>query len=57
MALSSLLAYIGAIFSTIAVLPQIIKVIRIKEAHAISYLFLGLRMVAFVLFMSAGPND
>jgi uncharacterized protein with PQ loop repeat len=51
MSISDVMAYFGAICGTVAVLPQIIRVIKLKEANALSYLFISLRMVAFFSFM------
>jgi uncharacterized protein with PQ loop repeat len=53
MIISNTLSYFGATCGTIAVIPQIIRVIKLKEANALSYLFLGLRMIAFFSFMIA----
>ena len=47
------LSYFGAVCGTVAVLPQIQRVIKIKDAHALSYAFLLLRMVAFFSMMIA----
>lgn len=48
-----ILSYFGAVCGTVAVLPQILRVIKLKDAHSLSYLFLALRMVAFFSFMIA----
>ena len=53
MIISTLLAYTGAVLGASAVVPQIIKVWRLKEAKAISYIFLLIRMAAFCCFMGA----
>lgn len=50
---STLLAYTGAVLGASAVIPQIIKVWRLKSAEAISYIFLFIRMAAFCCFMAA----
>ena len=49
--MAPIIAYIAAILGTLAVIPQIIRVIQLKDAYAISYLFLLLRIIAFLLFM------
>ena len=51
MLMPTFLAYLAAILGSIAVIPQIIRVIKLKDAHVISYLFLLLRIIAFILFM------
>lgn len=53
MIISNILSYFGAVCGTVAVLPQIIRVIKLKEANALSYLFIALRMIAFFSFMIA----
>ena len=45
------LAYMGSFFGTVAVIPQIIKVLNLKEANCLSYAFLLLRICAFLCFM------
>ncbi len=47
------LSYFGSMCATIAAIPQILRVIRLKDAHSLSYSFLGLRMVSFFSFMIA----
>ena len=51
--LSTILGYAGAISGSIAVIPQIIRVIKLQNAHSLSYVFLSLRMFAFLCFMFA----
>ena len=50
---STILAYFGSICGTIAVIPQIIRVLKYKDAHALAYSFLFLRLVAFASMMTA----
>jgi uncharacterized protein with PQ loop repeat len=48
---ADILAYFGSICSSIAVLPQIIRIIKLKEAKALSYWFILLRIISFFSFM------
>ena len=51
MIIADILAYFGAICSAIAVLPQIIRIIKLKEAKALSYWFILLRIISFFSLM------
>lgn len=53
MTLTTVLAYCGSTLASIAMLPQIIRIIKIKDAHALSYTFLILRTFAFLFMCSA----
>ncbi len=51
--LAHILIYVAAVLGASAALPQIVKILRTKDAKAISYGFLMIRLIAFVLFMVA----
>ena len=49
--LSILLSSIGAFFGTISTIPQIFRIIKLKEAHAISYYCFGCKTLG-VIFLA-----
>tara|TARA_Y100000590_G_C15257922_1_gene840046 strand:- start:78 stop:359 length:282 start_codon:yes stop_codon:yes gene_type:complete len=48
------LGYIGMIFLTITLIPQLVKVYKTKKADDLSYLFLFMNFLTCVCFFSYG---
>ena len=51
--LAVIIASIGSLLGTVANIPQIIRIVKLKEANAISYNSLFLKMSALLCFVIA----
>ena len=51
MSLSVILSFVGAFFGTISTIPQVFRILKLKEANAISYYCFGYKTLG-VIFLS-----
>lgn len=49
-----LLGFVATLITTISVLPQVIKIIQLKETREISFLYWGILAVGLILWCSYG---